>query len=268
MTRRSFEQKKKKCETGAFYVPPDSFLDGKALFPPEEEHHIRNVLRLGPGTVVEVLDGVGGNYSVELSKVIGSGLAGRVLSFSQSQPPVPRISAAVAVGRLERMRIAVEKLAELGCHRIVPLVTEHVSFAGDAAKQAAKLRRVALSSMKQSRSPFLTRVQEPARFEQFLESAEAEKLIPVFCSKKSRPDQGGKKEKALENLSRKALPAGQEYILVIGPEGGFSAREQEDIAASGYPCLHLGQADLRFETAAVSGFVLLRQILSDDFFVY
>ena len=161
-----------------------------------------------------------------------------------------------------------EKLAELGCHRIVPLVTEHVSFAGDAAKQAAKLRRVALSSMKQSRSPFLTRVQEPARFEQFLESAGAEKLVPVFCSKKSRPDQGGKKEKALENLSRKALPAGQEYILVIGPEGGFSAREQEDIAASGYPCLHLGQADLRFETAAVSGFVLLRQILSGDFFVY
>ena len=268
MTRRSFEQGKKKCETSAFYVPPDNFLDGKALFPSEEEHHIRNVLRLGPGTVVEVLDGVGGSYSVELSKAIGGGLEGRVLSFYQYQSPVPRISAAVALSRPERMRIAVEKLAELGCHRIVPLVTEHVSFAGDSAKQAAKLRRVALNAMKQSRSPFLTRVQEPARFEQFLESARAEKFIPVFCSKKSCLDQGGKKEKALENLSRKAHRAGQEYILVVGPEGGFSAREQEYIAASGYPCLHLGQADLRFETAAVSGFVLLRQILSGDFFVY
>ena len=268
MTRRSFEQGKKKCGTSAFYVPPDNFLDGKALFPHEEENHIRNVLRLGPGTVVEVLDGLGGSYSVELSKVISGGLEGRVLSFYQSRPPVPRISAAVALGRPERMRIAVEKLAELGCHRIVPLLTEHVSFAGDAAKQAAKLRRVALSSMKQSRNPFLTRVQKPARFEQFLESAKAEKFIPVFCSKMNRIDQGDKKEEALENLSRKTLPAGQEYILVIGPEGGFSAREQEDIAASGYPCIYLGQTDLRFETAAVSGFVLLRQILSGDFFVY
>jgi len=268
LARRGFGQGKQKCETSAFYVPPDSILNGRALFPPEEEHHALHVLRLKPGALVEVLDGAGGSYTVELTKPTGSGLEGRVVSYSQSRPPVPRISAAVALGRPERMRIAVEKLAELGCQRIVPLMTEHVSFAGDAAKQAARLGRVALSSMKQSGSPFLTRIQEPAGFEQFLEQAEAEKFIPVFCRKKSSPDQQGKRKKRLDKPSRKAFPADQEYILVVGPEGGFSSREQEIITAVGYPCVHLGGADLRFETAAVSGFVLLRQILCGDLFVY
>ena len=268
MARRSFEQGKKKCETSAFYVPPDSILGGRALFPSEEGLHIRNVLRLEPGAIVEVLDGLGGSYTVELEKPTGSRLEGRVLSSSQSRPPAFRISVAVALGRPERMRIAVEKLAELGCHRIVPLVTEYVSFAGNAEKLADKLRRVALSSMKQSRSPFLTLIREPARFEQFLESAAAEKLFPVFCVKNSGSDRESATEEALERSCRKSLAPGREYILVVGPEGGFSPREQKEIAAGGYRCIHLGRADLRFETAAVSGFVLLRKILSGDFFIY
>lgn len=268
MTRRSLAQGKKKCETSAFYVPPDSILDGKALFPPEEEHHLRHVLRLGSGTVVDVLDGAGGSYTVELLEPTGRGLEGRVLSFSQSRQPVPGISAALALGRPERMRIAVEKLSELGCRRIVPLITEHVSFAGDAAKQAAKLGRVTLSAMKQSRSPFLTRIEEPAHLEQFLESAGAEKFIPVFCIKKSSLDRKNKSEEKQDNLSRKAYPADREYVLAVGPEGGFSPREQELITAGGYPRLHLGGADLRFETVAVTGFAILRQILCSDFFIY
>ena len=123
--RDTMSRNKKKSRTTAFYVPRETFSAGRVVFPPEEEHHLRQVLRLGNGAEVEVLDGCGALYRVVVEQGLqGSALVGRVLSVERIEAAKPFISVALALGRKERTRMAVEKLAELGCHRIVPLLTQ------------------------------------------------------------------------------------------------------------------------------------------------
>jgi 16S rRNA (uracil1498-N3)-methyltransferase len=250
----------KECGTSAFYVPPAGFSAGLVSFPSREEHHIRNVLRLRPGAILEVLDGCGGRFKVILEKKhSGDGFEGRVLSAEYENPPRVRISVAIASGRRERMRIAVEKLAELGCHRIVPLLTDYVPFPVSAGKQIEKLNLVTQSALKQSHGIFLTRVENPLDFQNFMQMAGEGKIKPFFCRQK----QEGEKAMPLTPPAQEG-----EYFLTVGPEGGFSSREITAIEESGAPFIHLGDAVLRFETAAVAGFVLLRQHLTGDLSIY
>lgn len=242
----------------ALYAPPENIRDGEIEFPDDEAHHLRDVLRRGEGCVVQVLDGRGGIFQARVERR-GGKLAGRILESTQTVPPSTEIFAALAVGRKERMRLAVEKLAELGCSRIIPLLTAHVSFPGDPARLAERLQPVCVSALKQSRQPFLTRVTAPLSFDGLAEYLASEEIIPVFCLKKTQirtPD------------SRNRLGEARGYCLVVGPEGGFDGGECGSIIDSGYPCLDLGPFTLRFETAAVAGMVLLRQMLWGDQVLY
>jgi len=259
LRRRKFEKRNKNRDTSAFYVEPANISGSRVVFAPEEEHHIREVLRLGKGSVVEVLDGCGGRFRVLLENGEAGDLTGRILEAERKEPDVPALSAAIALGRKERMRIAVEKLAELGCRRIFPLLTDYVSVKRFSPGQMENLRRVCRSALKQSRGWFLTRIEEPLSFENFMKLVHTGEINPVFCRKK---------EQDQSTALPRSLSPELEHVLVVGPEGGFSPEELALIDRSGAPCIHLGETILRFETAAVAGFVLLRQILLGDISIY
>jgi len=250
------------CRTTAFYVPRAAISAERVNFPPEEERHLRHVLRLEQGARVEVLDGCGARYDVLVEdQPRDPGLVGRILSVERVEAEKPLISAALALGRRERMRTAVEKLAELGCHRILPLFTDHTSFRGNPHRQVDKLSLVCRSALKQSRGFFLTGIEAPGNIEDFAALARRGGIQPVFCLKSAQPENS-------QNDKRKLLAGSEEYFLVVGPEGGFSPRELVLIDELAAPRLHLGCADLRFETAAAAGFVLLREFLRGDMYLY
>ncbi len=236
--------------TSAFHVPPAGFgPDGSVRFDAQEAAHITRVLRLSAGATVEVLDGEGGIYEVRLEGGRRR-LAGRVTGSRKERRSVPQISVALAVGRRERLRAAVEKLAELGCHRIWPLVCEHLQFRSGLAGQVGKLQAAAVSALKQSRQPYLTRIEQPLTLAALLAGAAGDNIRPVICQRAGegaavRPAWGAQAENDAQ------------YVLVVGPEGGFSAGELELIERRSDSRLELGRYWLRSETAAVAGFTVL-----------
>lgn len=252
MARRRLENGRIRSETSAFYVPPADLEGGLVRFPEDELRHITRSLRLRPPAVVEVLDGQGGCYQVQLAGGAAGRIEGRVLEKLFLPAARPLVSAALAVCRAERMKLAVEKLAELGCHRLITIRTGYVDFAGSREGLREKLRRVAVSALKQSRSPWLMRVEEGEGVEELI-GGSGKQTCPVFCQMAAEIETG--------SPAPGRLPAAEEYLLVVGPEGGFTPGEAELIGKSGLPRLDLGNTRLRSETAAVAGFVLLRQIV-------
>ncbi len=256
------KRNKQICRTTACYVPRGAISAGRVVFPPEEEHHLRHVLRLDSGVEVEVLDGCGGRYRVVIERESqGLGLVGRVLNVERVKAEKPFISVALALGSKQRTRMAVEKLAELGCHRIIPLLTDNTSFKGNPERQIERLSLVCRSALKQSGNYFLTGIEAPISFEDFAALARNGEIQPVFCVK--NPEPVNRKSSKSKSLARS-----DEYFLVVGPEGGFSPGEQALIEDTAAPRLHLGSADLRLETAATVGFILLREFLQGDFYIY
>ena len=245
--------------TSAYYVPPDR-IDGTVVsFPEAELRHLTRVLRLAPPAVVEVIDGAGGRYQVELTVGVAGRVEGRVLEKLLVQQERPLVGVALAVCRPERMKLAAEKLAELSCHRLVLIRTGYVDYAGNLEALREKLSRVAVSALKQSRSPWLMRIDTGVDLAELIARA-GKDCCPVFCQRAA--------ENELAAPGSIRLPQAAEYLLVVGPEGGFTAQEAELIRNSRLPRLHLGEHWLRAETAAVAGLVLLRQIVSGGLGLY
>ena len=83
MGHHLLHKNKQKCGTSAFVAPPVNFTGNKVMFSPEEEHHLINVLRQGVGAIIQVLDGKGGIYEVEVIGKSAGKLEGRILSLKK-----------------------------------------------------------------------------------------------------------------------------------------------------------------------------------------
>ncbi|TGP22191.1 RsmE family RNA methyltransferase, partial [Mesorhizobium sp. M2D.F.Ca.ET.232.01.1.1] len=57
-------------------------------------------------------------------------------------------------------------------------------------------------------------------------------------------------------------PAGG-IVIAIGPEGGWSPRDRDQLAAAGFQGLQLGQRILRTETAGLAAIAALQARLGD-----
>jgi 16S rRNA (uracil1498-N3)-methyltransferase len=188
---------------------------------PDDLHHLVRVLRLRDGEVVTVSDGVGAWRVTELA---GGALVPRGEVQRVEAPQPCTIAAAIPKG--DRLEWMVQKLTEVGVTEIVLVhcARSVVRWDGDrAAKQLARLQRVAREAAVQSRRVWLPTLRGPVPF------AEAATIPGVVLAE---PD---------------GQPGIAASAVIIGPEGGFSAEELSLPLAR----LRLVDTVLRVETAAV-----------------
>jgi 16S rRNA (uracil1498-N3)-methyltransferase len=139
----------------------------------------------------------------------------------------------------------VEKAAELGVTRIVPLET--VRTAGVASRlkgtHIGRLQRSAVEAIKQCGAAWAPGIENLVPLMKFLGEP--------LTGNGWRADQGGDAAPAL--LDQTPL------TVIIGPEGGLSDEEREAAVTAGYRPVALGRHTLRFETAAVAAAVAVNQ---------
>lgn len=196
----------------------------------EDRHHLERVLRTRIGEEVTVADGRGGWRTCTFAAGGSLEPAGEV----QHRPaPAPPITVAFALTKGEKPEIAVQKLTELGVDRIVPFAAARsvARWEGERAeKHVARLRKVAREAAMQSRRAWLPQVDEVVPFA-------VAAALPGACL----ADAGG------------APPSLDRPVVLVGPEGGWSAEE----LAAGLPAVALGGQVLRAETAAIAAATLL-----------
>lgn len=188
---------------------------------PDDLHHLLRVLRLRDGEIVTVSDGRG-RWRV-------TQLAGGVLVPSgdvqlADAPKACTIAAAIPKG--DRLEWMVQKLTEIGVTEIVLVHCARSVVRWDddkAAKQLARLQRVAREAAVQSRRVWLPTLRGPVPF------AEAAAIPGAVLAE---PD---------------GQPGLAASVVIIGPEGGFSSDE----LAVPLQRLQLVDTVLRVETAAM-----------------
>jgi 16S rRNA (uracil1498-N3)-methyltransferase len=199
----------------------------------EESHHLR-VRRAEPGESVTLRDGAGldGSGVLEAS---GRSWSVRVTAAVQ-RPRPPGLTLAVGGGDRERFLWLVEKAAELGVSRVVPLETERT--AGVATRVGGahrdKLARRALEATKQSGACWSPEIGAPEPFAGFIAQAHSGTLW--LTDGEGAPPEVGTGE----------------VTVLVGPEGGFTPAERAAAAAAGWTPVSLGPNVLRYETAAIA----------------
>lgn len=197
-----------------------------------DRHHLERVLRLRPGETVTISDGAGRWRRCEYA---GGGQVASGGEVAFVPRPVPAVTVAFAVTKGDRPEWTVQKLAEAGVDRIVPMVTFRSVVRWDTERgshQVARLRAVAHAAAMQSRQVWLPVVDDLQPF-----AAVADAWSPAA---------------GLAQLGG-APPSLARPTILVGPEGGWDESELQ----VGLPLVGLGPTVLRAETAALAAGLLL-----------
>jgi len=228
-----------------FHVPGVSADPGVIDLPADEAHHLRDVVRLKAGEPVHVFDGHGREWAGRVAEVtrrrVTVALERAVTAVAE--PPV-RVTLCSALLKGDQMDALVRDATMLGVAAIVPVISAHVSVPRAAARSAAAVarwQRVALASAKQCGRAVVPAVSAAIAFDAVLSGVTKDPII--ICVE---PALGLDTPPA--DLPR---PATARLLLLVGPEGGWSADELAAARRHGALPLALGPRTLRAETAPV-----------------
>jgi 16S rRNA (uracil1498-N3)-methyltransferase len=206
----------------------------------EETHHLTRVLRAHAGDAVVVFDGAGHEWDARVASV---GRAGAVVDLLAARTPVAEPVADVTLGlawlKGDQMDHAVRDATMLGARAIQPLTSAHVALP-DRARQAPvadRWTRVAIASAKQCGRATVPIVLPVRTLAEVLRAPASD--LGVMAVEPAIGDAGDIRD----------LPRQASVLVLVGPEGGWSAGEVDAARACGARLVALGPRTLRAETA-------------------
>ncbi len=206
----------------------------------EEFEHAKNVLRLGVGDEVILLDNSGVEYTAVIAEVAKKQMLLNVIGKAVGDKEAA-VDVALVFGYLknaDKNEFIVQKAVELGVKKIVAFSSEFSSAYMNANK-LERLNKVSKEAAKQCMRSVAPVVEYADTLEEALRSVDGYKNKLFAC------------EFATESKVELSTLSGSTAI-VIGSEGGFSRAEEELAAAMGFASITLGKRILRAETAAVA----------------
>lgn len=212
------------------------------------------VLRLTEGEPITLFNGAGGEYAATLTGLDKKRAHATVGVFSPREAELPfALTLAQALPEASKMDWIVEKAVELGVAVIQPLATQRsvVKLVGDRVeKRQAHWGGIIVAASEQCGRNRLAQLAPLADFKSWVVQSSNQ---PRILFSPAAPQ-------TLAGWARRQAP--RAVTLMIGPEGGFSADEEEVAVANGAVLLSLGERVLRTETAGIVASAALSTIWS------
>lgn len=227
----------------------DIELDGEAV------RYLGKVLRAKVGDPLQLFDGSGPEHDATIVSISRRAITLNVGATRPGATESPlKLHLVQGISRGERMDLVVQKATELGVKRITPVQTEFgvVKFDAErATKRREHWQKVAISACEQSGRTRVPLIDPPLSLNAWF----GERTANVDTDLVLLPG-------AHQPLRSVPTPT-TKVCLLIGPEGGFSQREIEDAAASGFKAVSLGPRILRTETAAIAALTVAQSTWGD-----
>ena len=234
------------------YVHLDASLDGAAdgdhvALSAADDHHLRRVLRLTPGSPVEVADGGGGSAS----GVLADGAVEVTAVHPPLPPRTPRLTVLQALPKARKFDEVVRQVTELGADAIVPVAAARSVTQLDGAratKAVERWRAVARAAGEQSRSPHRPVIGEVTALADLLDRDEVADARIVIAHPGGPP---------LPEVGIEVARGAHHLAIAVGPEGGWTDAEVARLVAGGAVLAGLGPTVLRTEHAAAAAIAVL-----------
>jgi 16S rRNA (uracil1498-N3)-methyltransferase len=209
--------------------------------------HIVQVLRMQAGAELRLTDGKGLSVTASIVEANKKKCLVQISARQKQEAPARRVQIALSLLKnTARFEWFLEKATEIGVSEIIPLKCAHTE------KQQFRMERmqgILESALIQSQQVWMPVIQEPQEFSAWLGGAAAAQKFIAHC------DTGNKQK--LSGLVNTDLDS---QLILIGPEGDFSAEEIKKALENHFIAVELGDHRLRSETAAVAAAVLLKLI--------
>lgn len=221
---------------------------GKLKLTGDNAHHIKNVLRMPPGSEIHLISLINGQKAkARICSLEASHVWVNVAEIP-AETDKRRLQFIIAQGlpKADKMDFIVQKAVELGVSGIVPVTMERCVVRYDADKKTARRerwQRIALEAAKQCGQDQVPEIAEICSLEALLNKIDFT-ATAVFLLYEGKT--------ALSLKQALACPAPAMCLLIIGPEGGFSEGEVDLCRQSGVQTVTMGPRILRTETASLA----------------
>lgn len=223
-----------------------SLAAGAVVIAGSDLHHLRDVLRLGPGDEVAVADPDGRQAIARITAV------GPDEASAEAVRPLPDIfepdvTLIQGLSRGPKMDLVMQKVTEIGIRRITPVVMKRSIVKLDPVERwerADRWRKIVAEAAKQSQRATVPKIDEPLDFAKLEQVIAGLDVVLVPWEESAGAGIG-------EALRRFGATSATKVGVVIGPEGGMESAEVDALVALGAVPVTLGPTILRTETAGI-----------------
>lgn len=231
-----------------FFVEENQISDSNIIITGEDVNHIKNVLRLEPGTRIKVCDRENSiNYISEITTLSSNEVICKIVEKVEGVAESNvKLHIYQGLPKADKMELIIQKCVELGMKGFYPVAMKRCIVKLDKKKADNKIKRwndISLSAAKQSKRSIIPEVYNVLDFKDALkEAGKLDKLIlPYECA------DGMAHTKDVVN----SIKPGDKVGIFIGPEGGFDRDELNMAMEAGCEIVTLGKRILRTETAGL-----------------
>lgn len=232
-----------------FALSPDSVVE----LPDNVVRHL-NVLRVKNTEEIVLFNGDGKVYPA-LPEVLEKRRASvRILREEATDNESPlNITLVQAVSAAERMDFTLQKSVELGVAEIRPVISERcvVRLSGERAeKRVARWQEIVVSACEQSGRNIVPKVLPLTTYAQALQQLpqETTKLLMSLNRAQKLSD---------------VQPQSGKVVFMVGPEGGWTEKEEQQAFDAGFQSVTLGKRVLRTETASLAAIAAMQTLWGD-----
>ena len=236
-----------------FYVDFALSPDSVVKLPDDVVRHL-NVLRVKNTEEIVLFNGNGKAYPA-LPEVLEKRRASvRILREEATDNESPlNITLVQAVSAAERMDFTLQKSVELGVAEIRPVISERcvVRLNGERAeKRVARWQEIVVSACEQSGRNIVPKVLPLTTYAQALQQLpqETTKLLMSLNRAQKLGD---------------VRPQSGKVVFMVGPEGGWTEKEEQQAFDAGFQSVTLGKRVLRTETASLAAIAAMQTLWGD-----
>ncbi len=236
-----------------FFVKENQISNNKIEIVGDDVNHITNVLRMKQGEILKVCNQeTGENYIAEIINAQKNSVTCEIQEkLEETAESNVDITLYQGLPKFEKMELIIQKNTEVGVNAIVPVIMERTVVKLDEKQVSKKLERwqkIAEIAAKQSMRDKIPEIKNIIKINKISDSLKNEKFDTILVAYENEEKTMLKKElKKLENLKDKKY----KIAIIIGPEGGISEKEIEQLNNLGAKCVSLGRRILRTETAGI-----------------
>jgi len=219
----------------------------------ENHRHAVQVLRLKIDQPLILFNGEKGEYLAKITLTEKRNSKVLIESFNEvNRESQLAISLVLAMIKPDKMDFAIQKAVEMGVATIQPLYTQRSVIKIKASRLDKKMlhwKGVIIAACEQSGRTTIPELFEPKGLDAYLKDGQTDPCISMLPG--NHP-----KILDLKGISKK-------LSLLIGPEGGFTDKEEQSMIDAGTLPISFGPRILRAETAVIAGLTACQQSWGD-----